>query len=610
MKKILSGILILNVLLSVAQTDSWCGTTLPDSYKQEYAARDRSTYNQQYAQRGGIQWVPVFYHIITKNDGTGGCGLRKVFESHCELNESYNPFNIGFYIEGIDTIKNTTLWLYQSSSLGYQAFNQYNENNVINIYLNGNLPGLCGFATFPNSAPNGGGVFMNAADCLGTATTTLPHEVGHYFGLLHTFETAYGVEYVDGSNCNNAGDLFCDTPADFLDQRTPCPYTGNQTDGHGDPYNPDESLYMSYFNDNCVYRFSPMEETEMNNTLVNDRAYLLNQAIPDLSPLDTTQFIAPLNGDTTLMGNTLTVKWHAIAGAQYYIFRIQSASSSIVYADTAIADTVFVLNNLVPNKGYKYRVKGISFGNCCSAFTSYNQIKTSAIQGALSVINPSCSGEIDGQAIAYPANGTAPYNISWSSGAVGDTVNGLAPGTYTVTITDADGEVGVNQFTVNDPAALTVAVEAVGINLNAYASGGTAPFTYTWSNGYVGPFNNNIPYGNYSVTVTDSRGCSAVESVVFSGIGTTTETKMSLRVFPNPSSSANGFKVEVGSNEKIDGTISVLNTAGEVLQQLPIDFTAGVNNTYINCSALASGIYFVRFSSAKAVKTVRVSLLK
>jgi Pregnancy-associated plasma protein-A len=43
---------------------------------------------------------------------------------------------------------------------------------------------------------------------------TIVHEFGHYFGLLHTFDTQYGIENANGSNCATTGDRICDTPAD------------------------------------------------------------------------------------------------------------------------------------------------------------------------------------------------------------------------------------------------------------------------------------------------------------------------------------------------------------------------------------------------------------
>jgi len=73
--------------------------------------------------------------------------------------------------------------------------------------------------------------------------TTFPHEVGHYFDLFHTHETAYGRECVDGSNCTTAGDRLCDTPADpglgAHNVNDACQYIGHELDPcHGDPYSP------------------------------------------------------------------------------------------------------------------------------------------------------------------------------------------------------------------------------------------------------------------------------------------------------------------------------------------------------------------------------------
>ncbi|MFN8300599.1 MAG: T9SS type A sorting domain-containing protein [Chitinophagales bacterium] len=612
MKKTFTFLFVLTALLSFAQTDTWCGTTVPDSYRTEYWARDRSNYAAINASRTGIQWVGVYYHIITKDDGSGGVGLRKIFESHCELNVIYNQFNIGFYIKGIDTVKNTTLWNYQNQFLGYQAFQNYNVDNCCNIYMNGNLPGLCGFATFPNTAPNGGGVFINATDCIGTATTTLPHEVGHYFGLLHTFDDGNGVEYVDGSNCNTAGDGFCDTPADFLDQRTPCPYTGNQTDPHGDLYSTviDETLYMSYFSDNCVNRFSPMEEAEMNSVLVSDRPNLLNQTLPDLSQLDTAHFITPINGDSTILGNTLTIKWNAIPLAKWYMLRIQSGTSSIVYADTVITDTTFILTGLNPGKSYKYKVKGISYGNTCSPYTTYNIVKTSVIKPNAAVLSPSCQGQTNASVTLAPSNGTAPYSVNWSNGSTGNSVTNLASGTYTYTVTDAAGNSGVGQIVIADPVPVSAVVSRVGNNLNATGSGGTAPYTYSWSNGQTGPFNNNVGFGSYSVTVTDSKGCTAEESFIYSSIGVEQDLKVGMKVFPNPVEKAGMLNVQIDLNESKNATLSLINVNGEVLREVSAELHQGSNTIALPMSQVAAGIYYVRFSSDETVKTVRISVLR
>jgi hypothetical protein len=72
-------------------------------------------------------------------------------------------------------------------------------------------------------------------------------------------------EFVDGSNCNDAGDYFCDTPADPMlspaivngaNVNAQCVYFGNQKDGHNQLYVPDATNIMSYAPSKCLSHFS------------------------------------------------------------------------------------------------------------------------------------------------------------------------------------------------------------------------------------------------------------------------------------------------------------------------------------------------------------------
>lgn len=611
MRYLFFSVLILVAMMGDGQSASWCGTVLPESFKAEYAAKDRSHYDQLMGQRSGTRYVPVYYHIVAKSDGTGGAGLKRIFESHCELNQAYNQFDIGFYIAGIDTILSTSLWNYQNQYLGYQAFNQYNEANVCNIYVNGNLPGLCGFATFPNSGSNGGGIFLNA-ECMGTGTTTLPHEMGHYFGLLHTFDTSYGIEFVDSSNCSTDGDLFCDTPADFVDFRAPCPYTGDSTDPHGDLYRTviDETLYMSYFNDNCTNRFSPMQQVEMNSTLSGSRSYLLNQSTPDLSALPIATFVQPTDGDTTLLGGVSeTFVWNSIPGAVYYKFILQNTTSSIVFADTLLSDTTFTFGNIASNKSYKYKVQGLSYGNTCSSFTPYQTISTSGIKASIVVNFPSCSGDTDAFITITPTNGTAPYAMAWNTGAAGNSINHLSSGIYEVTITDANNEVATAQIPVLDPAPVSVAIHRVGVNLNALGNGGTAPYTYAWSNGVNGPYNNNVPYGSYTVTITDSKGCSNSETFAYTATGIERELKANMKLYPNPADHSAVLNVQFDLNEPTKAEVAIVSMDGSILMQEVKSFESGTNLLQFPISHLPSGLYLLRFKANEAVQSARFTVI-
>lgn len=90
--------------------------------------------------------------------------------------------------------------------------------------------------------------------------TGLMHEMGHTFGLYHTFEDDFGLELVDQSNCTLAGDLICDTPAMpvYFFKDKSCQYKGEEKDPNGDFYRPEIGNYMSHFF--CAHCFFSKEQ--------------------------------------------------------------------------------------------------------------------------------------------------------------------------------------------------------------------------------------------------------------------------------------------------------------------------------------------------------------
>jgi hypothetical protein len=610
MNKIITFLALSFSFIAQAQVNKdWCKTIASPEFLAEYRAKDRSHQLQVLDQRAGIQYVGIVYHVVAKNDGSGATSLKPVFETQCELNEDFNKFGIGFYIVYIDTIKNTALWEYQNQNLGYQAFSQYNASNVCNVYVNGNLPGLCGFATFPNTAPKGGGIFMNT-DCIGAGTTTLQHEMGHYLGLLHTFQD--GDELVNGSNCASAGDGFCDTPADIIDYRAPCPYTGTAVDANGDFYNTvtDETMFMSYFNDACTDKFSLEQQAEMIDVLNNKRGNLLNQTQPDLTPVDTAIFVGPLNGDTTLASNSITITWNKVPRAEFYFFRMQSNTSNQVQADTLLRDTSITINNLIPNRAYKFRVRGVSFGNACSENTVYNVVKTSTIKATATIAVPSCPGEGNGEIVLTISNGSSPYNVEWSNGNTNTTLSNVVSGTYAVTITDNVGEILVTNYTVSSPPNINTTITKVGNNLNAYVDGGTPPYDYNWSNGVNGQFNNGVePTGVYTVTVSDSKGCLSIQSFNFDAVGLQ-ELTTGFKVYPNPIAQNNQLNIKLAAAEKMTLGVNLININGAIIKTQSRDLIAGNNFFNFDLSGVSAGVYTLRLSSAGGQINQRVTILK
>jgi gliding motility-associated-like protein len=147
------------------------------------------------------------------------------------------------------------------------------------------------------------------------------------------------------------------------------------------------------------------------------------------------------------------------------------------------------------------------------------------------VVDAICNGGT-GSATISTTGGLGPYTYNWLPGNLtGDTQSGLAAGVYTISITDANGCTGTSTVTINEPAALTTnnfgatASTCGAPNGAAFASanGGTAPYTYTWSNAtgnlQITPNSNtadtlhNIGAGDYVVLIQDANSCTFSDTI-------------------------------------------------------------------------------------------------
>ena len=208
----------------------FCGTPIPTNptvYSSNANARGASS----------AHCIDVFYHIVRNTNGTNAFTSNNLDDITDNLNEFFSPHNIIINNAGSDFIDNTNFVNIggenEASTLGQTV----NKSNVMNYYIvetlwdifdDGVLVGSV--AGTANSLPSNNLVIRNDR----TLTSTSPHEFGHCLNLLHTHETALGTEAINGSNCTNAGDLICDTPAD------------NGT-GVSGGYTPDLTNMMSYY---------------------------------------------------------------------------------------------------------------------------------------------------------------------------------------------------------------------------------------------------------------------------------------------------------------------------------------------------------------------------
>lgn len=317
-----------------------------------------------------VDSVPLSIHIVSKTDGSGRYFLDHLLSVLCDLNTRYAPIGFYFYVRWpIHYINNSSFYDHNYTA-GYQMMNQNNVANTANIYFVNDPNGACGYY----SPAQGADAIAISKGCAGPNSTTVTHELGHYFGLPHTFfgwengnipSNPEKVTRGAGANCSSAGDGFCDTDADYLSARWNCPYTGNKLDQTGVPYHPDSSLYMGYSDDACMSRFSLQQKGAMQFKLANSRGYLLQSHATGASVLDTLRMIYPT--DTLFLNRRLAV-WHKVPGAEYYFVSITSGNSLTPRQDTIVADTTLIIDAPM-NYNVKYRitVAPLSSVNVCRA---------------------------------------------------------------------------------------------------------------------------------------------------------------------------------------------------------------------------------------------------
>lgn len=153
----------------------------------------------------------------------------------------------------------------------------------------------------------------------------------------------------------------------------------------------------------------------------------------------------------------------------------------------------------------------------CQITTTVNNTQPLPLAASAVGVNVSCFGGANGSATSTVSGGTSPYSYSWSgSGATSANVTGLSAGTFTLTVTDTRSCSTTATVTITQPTDLTattsVTNETCSYLNNGSATtvpaGGTAPYTYLWQPGGQTTITiSNQASGTYSVTVTDSRGC-------------------------------------------------------------------------------------------------------
>ncbi|WP_035845706.1 SprB repeat-containing protein, partial [Crocinitomix catalasitica] len=161
----------------------------------------------------------------------------------------------------------------------------------------------------------------------------------------------------------------------------------------------------------------------------------------------------------------------------------------------------------------------------CPAFSSESNVVIITIHPepvlATTVVDVLCYGDANGTITATVTEGTAPFTYLWSDGQTTATATDLAPGEYSVTVTDANGCSDIAYAEVMEPSPLTIEMSATDVDCygnatgtaTTYVGGGTGAYTYVWSNGETTMSIEGLIAGMYTVEVTDVNGCMITDSV-------------------------------------------------------------------------------------------------
>ena len=163
----------------------------------------------------------------------------------------------------------------------------------------------------------------------------------------------------------------------------------------------------------------------------------------------------------------------------------------------------------------------ITDANSCTTTASVVITQPTVLTATVSTTSVTCNGGTNGTASVSVSGGTSSYSYVWSNNSTSQSLSGLSAGTYSVTVTDANGCVATAQDVVTEasPIVLNTLVSSITCNgaadgfVDLTVSGGTTPYTYAWSNGKTFEDISNLSPGQYSVIVTDANGCSATTTV-------------------------------------------------------------------------------------------------
>ena len=382
-------------------------------------------------------FIPVKFHLVADTDGVGRLNFSDVLDELCTLNSQFESLGMNFYLNGgINEIDHTPTYESPRSAGAItrmvQEINRVGSESV-NIVVTQNADTgrpdfgtTLGFYSFANDY-----VVVRKTE-IGNGGSTLAHELGHLFSLNHphygwedqpwdievhgktvTKQTVSSsqsggsvrVELVDKSNCEDAGDMICDTPPDYnfgFSWDRACPtFRTVVLDRNSDTIVPMQNNYMSYFLGCAPYEFTQ----DQVNVIIEDynsnrRSNIRNDYVPNENLInEEIELVSPQNNTTADFFNGIELIWSEVPHAESYYLNITGGGDDFRIITN---QPTYFMTELAPNAIYTWSVTPFNeIGGCGikkSAILRTNDVETGtidpAIDGSITLSpNPSFRGE-------------------------------------------------------------------------------------------------------------------------------------------------------------------------------------------------------------------------
>ena len=425
MRVLLTGIVFLSFLaLTTAQTLDPCGTV---PHRSEWLTN---------FQKGGINVskrsvdfsIAINAHQVGSDQGAL-FEYSLILQSLAALERDFDSTGIGFVVNlPFDTLRSTFYNSHNNVLDGADMMFANNKADALNIYYVSNPAGNCGY-----NLPYAGIAMAN--QCSGFNGKTISHEVGHALSLPHPFlgweggqtddgtvpavyntpaprtvtydytyfqstlvrdtliiDTAI-VELVARTNCHDAADGFCDTPADYLATRWTCATGGEsgqtQMDPDGQIFRSDGTLIMGYSDDGCQSRFTEEQKAAMEAFAQAERPTWIRTNFDTNLVRGVSELILDVDGFTL---NSDELAFSSVENATHYYLKVSDRRSfSNLLADTVVTSAVLPLPASVFEENKTYYVKVYAFNDHSFLAGESPSMEFSILEGISSTKAPSVS---------------------------------------------------------------------------------------------------------------------------------------------------------------------------------------------------------------------------